>query len=421
MRIRWSWFAGSLLIGSFMVVPGGAKGAELGQFPAQIPSYAQPSELRQDASLRSVAFNSDGVGVACGDRGTILRSEDGGQRWDAMESGLDCTLHQVQWVASNRVVIVGGALDRITGISRGVVLTSDNAGENWKRAADEELPQLRSLQWEDDLLVASGDWSDSLLTNRFESRDRGRSWHSGSVQTSPGPRSPAVSELFRWVAATQTPIAIRHACRVNDETLCAVGDHGVILISGDRGRTWKAARGEGRRTAILIVAKDARSVPWALLGSETLESRSRVALLLQDSTSGQGDADAENAGQEYSGGETSLEKAHQAAVALGASGVDAIAPAESDWTVAARQWIAIHRPAVLVIDPSLRDDVSDAFFQAATAAGVGRVLRYSFAGHGDTALHRDALLTGAVSLPATYRPTRCTGLTHFAPSPSRSS
>ena len=402
MKIRSSWLAGSLLIGLLMDMPGASMpgwsmagqtmAGEPEHFPTQIPSYAQPRALRQDATLRSVAFNSDGGGIACGDRGAILRTADGGERWEGVESGLDCTLQQVQWVASNRAVIVGGAFDRITGISRGVVLISDDAGASWRRAADDELPQLRSLQWEDDVLVASGDWSDSLLTNRFESRDRGRSWHAGNAETSPGPRSPSLTELIRWAAATQMPMAIRHACRVNENAICAVGDHGVILISRDRGESWSAARGEGRRTAVLIVASDARSVPWALLGSEALESRSRVALLLQDPTSGQGNADAETNDRESSGAATSLRKACQAAVALGASGADLIAAIESDPTVVARQWIGIHRPAVLVVDPGLSSEVSDAFFQAATAAGVGRVLRYSFAGYGDTALHQEALL-----------------------------
>ncbi len=53
--------------------------------------------------------------------------------------------------------------------------------------------------------------------------------------------------------------------------------------------------------------------------------------------------------------------------------------------------MAIHRPAVLVIDSLLSREVADACFQAATAAGVSRVVRYSLGGQGDTALHQEAL------------------------------
>lgn len=355
------------------------------QIASQTPVYSQSRELREDATLRAVAFNSDGVGVACGDRGAMLRTTDGGTTWVAIESGVDCSLFGVQWVASSRLVAVGGSLDRITRISRGVVLTSDDAGESWLHASDEELPTLRSIRWEDDLLLATGDWSDSLLTNRFVSRDRGRVWQAVGAQSGNGPQPPAAGDLMRWSAATLTPVAVRHACRVSDESICAVGDHGVILISRDRGRSWSSVRGEGRQTAVLVLAQDAGSVPWALVGSEAFESRSRVALLLSR-IGGQGDMPGD------------LDAAHQAVIAMGASGVDALSRDESDPSAAAAQWIAIHRPAVLAVDSQLSPEVHDAFFQAATAAGVRRVVRYSMAGAGKTALHNEALLSRSGTL-----------------------
>ncbi len=315
MRIPMSWIASRFLICLIGLPIGWAAGAETASLPNQIPAYAQAQALRQDASFRSVAFNSDGIGIVCGDRGTIERSGDAGQTWESRESGVDCTLYQAQWVASNRIVILGGALDRMTGISRGVVLVSDDTGQTWKRAADQELPRLRSLQWEDEILVASGDWSDSLLTNRFESRDRGRSWHAGNARFTSDPPSAESGRLLRWVAATKTPVAIRDACRISEEALCAVGDHGVILVSRDEGETWAAARGEGRRTAVLMVARDPMTVPWALLGSEALESRSRVALLLQEASPGDRGVPDETE-RSLSNGSTTLDKTHQAAVAL---------------------------------------------------------------------------------------------------------
>jgi hypothetical protein len=361
-----------------------------------IPAYAQAGPLREDATLRSVAFNSDGRGIACGDRGTILRTVDGGENWEACESGLDCPLLGVQWVASNRVVIVGGALDRITGMTRGVVLISDDGGATWTSSGDEELPKLHSISWKDDRLVAGGDWSDSLLTNRFESRDRGKTWHAAEPEESPAWRPTEASEFIRWAEATRTPLAVRHACRVSSDVLCAVGAHGTVLLSRDRGRNWTATRGEGRTTAVLIVARNARTVPWALLGNEAIESRNRVAVLLREPFFGDQGGDSE-APRDNDAKLKRLDLANQAAVALGASGADAIGASTIDVATVARQWIAIHRPAVLVLDRLLDEDVSNAFFDAAAAAGVGRIVRYDLdqggAGRrGDTALHREALL-----------------------------
>lgn len=369
---------------------GGPASATQNRFPpaGRSPVYAQSRILRSDASLRTVAFNGQGVGIASGDRGTILRSMDHGQSWKATESGVECTLHQVQWLGPDRLIIVGGSLDRITGISRGVVLLSHDGGTTWKRLADQELPALRDVQRRGDVLIASGDWSDALLTNRFESNDFGRSWQASLPESSSGPPSPEASELIRWVAATRRPIAIRHACRMSDQSLCAVGDHGVILVSRDRGKTWTPARGEDRQTAILMVCRDPESVAWSLLGSETLEARSRVALLVESLT-----PSANGADESRTRASLRLEQTRQAAISMGASGVDMISPAGSDHLAAAAQWVAIHRPAVLILDPALRADISDAFFQAATAAGVGRVIRYSLDGSGETAIHQQALLT----------------------------
>ncbi len=376
---------------------GPASGDQPAPFPKLIPAYAQAGPLREDATLRSVAFNSDGRGVACGDRGAILRTVDGGENWEACESDLDCPLLGIQWVASNRVVIVGGALDRITGISRGVVLISDDGGATWTRSGDEELPKLRSISWKDDLLVAGGDWSDSLLTNRFESRDRGRTWHAADPQDSLTWLPTEASEFIRWAEAIRTPLTVRHACRASNDVLCAVGDHGTILLSRDRGRNWTATRGEGRTTAVLIVAQNPHTVPWTLLGNESIESRNRVAVLLHEPF-----FEAPAVESETSPGNDAklkrLDLANQAAVALGAAGADAIGSTSIDLTLVARQWIAIHRPAVLVVDRLLDEDVSNAFFDAAAAAGVRRIVRYDLhdgggGRRGDTALHRDALLT----------------------------
>lgn len=377
--------------------------------PERTPTYANARALREDASLRAVAFNNPGVsthdsptaasraiGIACGDRGTILSSEDGGQTWTERESRVDCRLDDVIWIDRKRVVIVGGGYDRITRISRGVVLYSDDAGAHWQRSPDEELPRLKALRLRtDNSLIAEGDWSHSLLTRRFESHDHGRTWH-GSGKLDPRPtiqHTPTSSELRKLSATTNASVPIRDACRVNESTLCAVGDHGVIMISADNGATWQGRRGEQRRSAILMVANRPTSVAWSLLGSEALENRCRVALLLHHLTDSESD------------GASTLDLANQVTVMLGGSGVDQIIPQRDgltaqepmsgghDVSLAATNWIKIHRPATLVLDQSLPAHVHDAFFQAATASGVQRIVVYSFDGVGKVALHRNAFLT----------------------------
>lgn len=392
-----------LVATSLALLPGWTANT-VAELPERAPSYADARALREDASLRSVAFNhptataddsSDSVGIACGDRGTILSSEDGGRTWTVRKSRVECRLDDVIWIDRQRAVIVGGNYDRVTRISRGVVLFSDDAGRHWQRSPDNELPRLKALRLRDDKsLVAGGDWSHSLLTRQFESHDHGRTWQSSGKLDSPLKVQPVPtsSELVKLSATTGASVAIRDACRVNGSTLCAVGDHGVIVVSADNGKTWQGRRGGQRRSAILMVASQPTSVAWSLLGSEALESRHRIALLLHQ-LSDRGRQDART-----------LDLASQATVMLGGSGADLIlsqrdgiearklAAGRADVSLAAMNWIRIHHPATLVLDESLPSPIHDAFVQAATASGVERVVVYSFNGGGKVALHHDAFL-----------------------------
>ncbi len=147
----------------------------------------------------------------------------------------------------------------------------------------------------------------------------------------------------------------------------------MILSSSDDGTTWTTRRGDGHRTAVLIVANDTDSVAWGLLGKESIEHRNRVSLLLHQTPA------------------DSLGLADQVGVMLGGSGAGSVLSPQSEINRSAHQWIAVYRPSVLVLDQALNVAVQDAFINAATAAGVIRVVVYRH-GSGPNAIHRDALL-----------------------------
>ncbi|MGI9470174.1 MAG: YCF48-related protein, partial [Rubripirellula sp.] len=352
-----------------------------------LPSYSDVVSLRQDATLRSVAFADEEIGVACGDRGAILRTFNGGVSWQPIDSRVECQLDKVVWVDQQRVVIVGGSYDKVTQLSRSVVLYSNDSGKRWQRADDQELPRFVTLTLETDgSLIADCEWSHSLLTTRLVSHDAGRTWNDASVSApssgSKQPRrsSPTVAEMIQWAKATQLPVAIRDACRIRDTTFCAVGDHGVILISEDQGQSWNPVQGQQRQTSVLFVANTAESVAWSMVGSEALESRNRVSLLLDQSSEG------------ATSNELEFAIANQVAIMLGGAGADQFTATNEDLHATASNWITIHQPTCLVLDETLPATTHDAFFRAATSLGVRRVAVYGFNGRGNTALHRDALL-----------------------------
>jgi len=346
--------------------------------PERFPGYSRSRLLRADSSLRAVAFSD---GIACGDRGTILATNDGGQSWTLRNSGVDCRLSDLVWMDDRHLVIVGGGYDRITQISRAVVLVSNDGGNRWQTVTVNDLPRLTKIQRRDDRsLMAIGDWSNSMLTNRYLSHDDGKTWIADQdslnrtmEQVSTGPSESGPATLAKWVNATGIPVVIRDACRTDDSTWFAVGNHGVILVSRDGGRSWRPSHGKGCQTSLLMVARNRSTVAWGLLGKEAIEHRNRVALLVHQPTNGApGIAD-------------------QVAVMLGGAGADLVRFNGSDIASACEQWIAIHRPSVVVLDQSLDVGVQDAFIKAATDANVPRVVVYRRS-DGPTAIHRDALL-----------------------------
>ncbi|OUW77038.1 MAG: hypothetical protein CBD74_12495 [Saprospirales bacterium TMED214] len=367
------------------------------QGPERLPHYSASSSLREDASLRAVAFVTPETGLACGDRGTILRTVDGGASWQLINSGVDCPLSAVVWIDTKNAVAAGGNYDRITGISRGVVLLSQDGGQSWQQADGEELTRFHKLEkTSEGSLLARCDWSHAVLTNSLISRDGGRTWnhHSADKQTASTvaehqqatTASPTLNELMQWLQATKIPVAIRAACRINRTDYCIVGDHGIILITRDQGKTWVTTRGKERRTSILFVANNAQTAAWSMLGSEALESRNRVSLLIRETLTKPITGSPDHA------------LANQIAIMLGASGADAIGQWGDDLNQTALAWLGIHQPTVLVLDETLPAVVREAFINAAASTGIQRIAVYGFNGNSGTSLHRDALLSHSGTL-----------------------
>jgi hypothetical protein len=388
MRIAWGILCLTLASPLFGQLP---------QKPEPLPHYSASRSLREDATLRSVAFVTPETGLACGDRGTILRTVDGGSSWQSMKSGVDCPLSAVVWIDTKKAIVAGGNYDRITGLSRGAVLLSQDGGQSWQRAKDEELTRFHKLEKNSEgSILARCDWSHAVLTDSLISRDGGRTWHDNSTHKRSVPglathqkntsTSPSLNELMQWFQTTQIPVAIRGACRINNTDYCIVGDHGVILITRDKGKTWVPTRGKDRQTSVLFVANNAKTAAWSLLGSEALESRNRVSLLVRETLTGTHADYPDHA------------LANQVAIMLGASGADAIDHWGNDLDQTATAWIAIHQPTVLVLDETLPVAVREAFVNAAASAAIQRIAIHGFDGNGGTSLHRDALLSHSGAL-----------------------
>jgi len=157
------------------------------------------------ADLFSICKTTDGTLFAVGEKGTILRSRDGGETWTAVESGSDAVLRRVRFLDKNVGWAIGdGGSYRKLSVAEGekrylhmlvmescpssIVVTEDG-GETWRRR---EVPTnfcLTDLRWftRECVVVCTGDVAgiklgglislplshdgDLLLT-----RDGGKSW-----------------------------------------------------------------------------------------------------------------------------------------------------------------------------------------------------------------------------------------------------
>jgi photosystem II stability/assembly factor-like uncharacterized protein len=244
---------GLLLFVVLAVAPRLARGLET-------PSLAEV--LADDATLHDIEFLDADRGWAVGDRGAILRTEDGGATWRRVPSGVTASLHAVSFVDRNRGWAVGGETRPYTHVSSAVVLRTDDGGETWERVTHGPLPKLTAAQFFDNQHgVAAGIGSALAPGGAFETRDGGRSWRAlPAGQTcawSAGDfvRDPS-GDVFGLVVGGRgaagrlarnevSPAASAgdsrgyHGVRWIDATRAwLVGDGGLVRATRDGGRTW---------------------------------------------------------------------------------------------------------------------------------------------------------------------------------------
>lgn len=170
---------------------------------AQKSPPAEPTPL----ALLDVKLLSPTVGVAVGEQGTIVRTEDGGATWHLMRSSAARDLHSLTQTSTGRLVAVG------TG---GGVQTSDDQGVSWS-PHDVDLPiELFAVAFPDARTgVAVG--AQGII---FRTLDGGDNW--------------------TRVQSTATPTSLYGVAFVDSQTLVAVGGQRAIVRSVDAGETWSA-------------------------------------------------------------------------------------------------------------------------------------------------------------------------------------
>jgi photosystem II stability/assembly factor-like uncharacterized protein len=222
-------------------------------------ALAQPSPMRPgaplpsfsgDASLHGVFFLNADLGWACGDRGTILVTVNGGGSWDVVPTGHEGTLRFIYFKNPKEGIALGGASVGLAGISQALILETIDGGRRWKRIAT-ELPAIHAAGWMDDqTLWATGDRTEQIPSGCFRSNDGGVNWtampgatpapwlcaafatpHEGILGGYEGIVARSSGRGFLPIdLGLEKPVALRAG---------TVLEHGQVVLAGERGHVFR--------------------------------------------------------------------------------------------------------------------------------------------------------------------------------------
>lgn len=134
-------------------------------------------EQRADARIYDVCFVTPQIGWAVGDRGTIWKTSDAGENWTLQNSFVDCSLRGVSFIDANRGIAVGGFFVPFSNRSEGVILQTNDGGENWERVPCPLAPMLHRVKMENRSHAwVAGEVSPMSPGGIFRTSDGGRNW-----------------------------------------------------------------------------------------------------------------------------------------------------------------------------------------------------------------------------------------------------
>ena len=224
--------------------------------------------LAHHSTLHDVAFHDARLGWAVGDRGLVLRTEDGGDHWTRIETPTGASLHSVCFIDANRGWVAGGLTRPYTHETEAVLLHTDNGGREWTLVSHTPLPKLRLVKFFDKKRgVAAGAGSAFTPSGVFTTDDGGREWRplstgaprqwiGGDFLLDPlgelagvvtGVRGEAARVSDRRVSAASGFGDLRsfRAAKLLDESNgWMVGDGGLVRSTEDGGKTWLPAISE---------------------------------------------------------------------------------------------------------------------------------------------------------------------------------
>jgi photosystem II stability/assembly factor-like uncharacterized protein len=115
------------------------------------------------ANLKAISFYNNRIGFAVGDKGTVIKTMNGGQTWELIKFPVSDNLTSVVLLDSGIVIVTTGS-----GIAASAVYRSSNAGKTWQRVLTDTRTFYAAKTPAQRLF--------SISDHIFESFNTGRNW-----------------------------------------------------------------------------------------------------------------------------------------------------------------------------------------------------------------------------------------------------
>ena len=242
----------------------------LSQDPPTAPFFRGPvprsAAIINDATLNDVCAMGQQVWAA-GERGVVLRSDDGGRTWQEAVLSIECSLQSIHFLTNRIGFLAGIQPDQIAGGFTGVLLITRDGGMTWSRLGDvAALPGLQCVRFFDlqngYVVTLPGDGNGGQI---LRTKDGGATWNELTADTENPDWSRVVflgssegialghrlswglinsGQLVPQSTPRRTMQSVRAASISQDGQAWLVGDGGLVRYSSRRGIGWAPAAGQ---------------------------------------------------------------------------------------------------------------------------------------------------------------------------------